>query len=105
MILKIIDKETLESKFSERVRLKRAKRKHLREKFGGPVQHQPFMTTRDLTQIECPWLFEEIPKGTFVQGYTCDLGLLGFEGFTVLLQVDEHFHYAMEVPIDALVKL
>jgi hypothetical protein len=103
--IKLTIKENIEHKFSERVRLKRAKRQFLTDYFGGPVQHQPFMITRDLTQSECPWLFEEIPKGTFVQGYKCDLGLLGLEGFTVLLHVDEDFHYAMEVPIDALVKL
>jgi hypothetical protein len=105
MKLTFVDKAVIESNFPERIRLRRAKRRLLEEKYGRGLRNHTFEITRTLTRADFPLIVEDIPEGTIVQYYSCEMGMIGLGGMSVILQVDDDFHCVIEVPFDALKKV
>jgi hypothetical protein len=105
MKLTFVDKAIIESNFPERIRLRRAKRRLLEERYGRGLRNHTFVITRNLTSEDFPLIVEDIPIGTTVAYYSSEMGMLGLEGMSVILQVDEDFHCVIEVPLDALNKV
>ena len=105
MKLTYVDSAEMERNFPERIRLRRAKRRLLEEKYGRNLSNHTFVITRNLTREDFPLIVEEIPKGTIVRYYSSEMGMIGLEGMSVILQVDDEFHCVIEVPFDALEKV
>lgn len=105
MKLNIVDRNEIERNFPERIRLRRAKRRLLEESYGRGLRNHTFVTTRNLTMDDFPLIVENIPIGTTVSYYSSEMGMLGLEGMSVILQVEDDFHCVIEVPLDALEKV
>lgn len=59
------------------------------------------ITTRDITQLECPWLDKDIPKGTPVWSYEgAAYGVVSPGGVAVTAKVAETPFF--ELPLDAV---
>jgi len=102
MILRCFTKEEFENKLSERVRMKRKKRRFIHEIFGGSTHYKPLIINRTISRTECPWLLYDLTAGTIVHGYPYEMGIISLQGMAVSIQIDDHSSYVGEVPINAL---